>query len=140
MASVFISYDGLRDIYLLFPVTYIIARVLYYIKNFSLSFNMKISSTSHWTLAVLPLFLLSVSAWFLCWWLKAAMPDDAYIYLDFARNLAEQSRWAFNASGPTVNSATSPLFTLLVASLVKLGLPGASPLLAASNPVMRPGA
>ncbi len=64
--------------------------------------------------------------------MRAQMPDDAYIYLRIAQNVATRGEWAFNAAVP-VNAATSPLYGLLVSVLVALHLPGLStPLVLAS--------
>lgn len=47
---------------------------------------------------------------------KFTLIDDAYIQLQYARNLAENQTWGF-LPGRTANSATSPLNVLLMASV-----------------------
>ena len=44
-----------------------------------------------------------------------ALPDDAYITLNYARNLAEVGRWGMLADRPS-NTATSPLNVWLLAA------------------------
>ena len=41
--------------------------------------------------------------------------DDAWIHLTYARNLVEQSTFAYFPGDPTTSGSTSPLYTLLVA-------------------------
>lgn len=48
--------------------------------------------------------------------------DDSYIYARFAGNLINDGEFAFNL-GERVHAATSPLWTLLVAGVVALGIP-----------------
>lgn len=75
-----------------------------------------------------PILLLAlVSVWsFYC-------PDDLFIHLRFARNLAENGEWAFNPGEP-VAGATSPPWVILLAGLHLVGLTGvvAAKLLAAA--------
>lgn len=73
-------------------------------------------------------------AWLLClaccvphlikWAYYANYPgfDDAFIHLRVAENLAHGKGWGVNAFEP-INVSSSPLFTLLLAAGVRLGLP-----------------
>jgi hypothetical protein len=49
--------------------------------------------------------------------------DDAFIFARFGENLAAGHGFRFNPSGPRVEGFSSPLFTLLVAGAVGMGLP-----------------
>lgn len=49
--------------------------------------------------------------------------DDAYIFARFGENLAAGHGFRFNPSGPRVEGFSSPLFTLLVAGAVAVGVP-----------------
>jgi len=59
---------------------------------------------------------------------RAAIADDAYIYLRFAQNLGQGEGWAFNPGEP-IAGTTSPLFTALLALLHASGVPGPASLL-----------
>ncbi|KAB2969824.1 MAG: hypothetical protein F9K18_00645 [Thermoanaerobaculia bacterium] len=59
---------------------------------------------------------------------RAAIADDAFIYLRFAENLARGDGWAFNP-GETIAGTTSPLFTALLALLRIAGFQGPAALL-----------
>jgi hypothetical protein len=48
--------------------------------------------------------------------------DDSYIYARFASNLVENGEFAFNPA-EHIHAATSPLWALLVAGLIALGVP-----------------
>lgn len=50
--------------------------------------------------------------------------DDSYIHLVYARNLAQQGRLFFNSSGEHGVGSTSPIWVLLLAGGLKIGLPG----------------
>jgi hypothetical protein len=52
--------------------------------------------------------------------------DDAYIYLRYARNIAEHASFGFNVGQP-VEGFSSPLWALLLAGLWKMGLVGLAP-------------
>ena len=47
--------------------------------------------------------------------LQGFMPDDAFISYRFAFNLAKGYGWVYNIGSPPCNSATSPLYVLLLA-------------------------
>ena len=47
--------------------------------------------------------------------------DDALIHLRYAEHLAASGRWAFNTGEPSYG-ASSPLFVLVLAALVRVGL------------------
>lgn len=53
-------------------------------------------------------------------------PDDLFIHLRFARNLAQLGEWSFNPGEP-VAGATSPPWVLALAGLRLIGLGGAAP-------------
>ena len=55
-------------------------------------------------------------------WLGPNIRDDAYITLRYAENLANGQGFTFNP-GEQVLGTTTPLMTLIVAGLIKLGLP-----------------
>jgi hypothetical protein len=60
------------------------------------------------------------------------MPDDAFIYLRIAQNIAQHGQWAFNPGIP-VDAATSALYGLLLSLLVSLRFPQlTAPLIVAS--------
>jgi hypothetical protein len=59
------------------------------------------------------------------------MPDDALIYLRISKNLATGHGWAFNQGFP-VDAATSPFFTIFVALMAALRIPGMLPVIVAS--------
>lgn len=59
---------------------------------------------------------------------RAAIADDAFIYLRFAQNLARGDGWAFNP-GETIAGTTSPLFTALLALLHVVEVQGPASLL-----------
>ena len=48
-------------------------------------------------------------------------PDDTYIYLQYAKNLANGNGFSFNANSPSYG-ITGPLWVLLIAGGVKAGL------------------
>ena len=50
-------------------------------------------------------------------------PDDLFIHLRFARNLAERGEWSFNP-GETVAGATSPPWVLSLTALQLIGVGG----------------
>ncbi len=58
------------------------------------------------------------------WVYYASYPgfDDAFIHLRVADNVASGRGWGINAFEP-INVSSSPLFTMLLAAGVKLGLP-----------------
>lgn len=75
------------------------------------------------------LFCLSlVAAVLFTWANRYAIPDDAYIYLRVAENIAAGDGWGFNA-GHVHNSTTSPLHTVILAVFGLTGLNGANLLL-----------
>ena len=58
-----------------------------------------------------------ISGGVLAWVSHAALLDDAYISVDFARNLANQGCWCVTP-GMVSNTATSPLWVGLLAALM----------------------
>lgn len=54
------------------------------------------------------------------WRARHGMPDDVYIFLRYARRLADGDGWAFNPGGDGANGATSPLWVLLLAASSKV--------------------
>ena len=50
-------------------------------------------------------------------------PDDAFIYLRTAENIAAGHGWSFN-SGQTFNATTSALQTIVLAGVIRLGVGG----------------
>ncbi len=75
-----------------------------------------------WTLAALSLALFAYRAR-LSW---NDSVDDVYIYVRYARNLAEHGQLAFNLGQP-VEGFSSPLWVLLLGGLWKLGAVGLAP-------------
>lgn len=71
-------------------------------------------------LVIFGLFTLLTAAYWAGVWLLAGEPtfplDDAYIHLQFARNLAETGQMAFNAGVPS-SGCTAPLYAMLLAGL-----------------------
>lgn len=61
--------------------------------------------------------LLASGLWCVCWFIHGLhdWEDDAYIHLEFARNLAAGHGYSFN--GLLVNGDTSPLWVLLLAGV-----------------------
>lgn len=51
------------------------------------------------------------------------VPDDAFIFARYARNLADGHGWTFNPGASEANGATSPLWTALLAAVGFVGLP-----------------
>jgi hypothetical protein len=72
-------------------------------------------NTSDWAAA--RWILLIASLWSICWFVHAwhYWEDDAYIHLEFARNVAEGHGYSFN--GLLVNGDTSPMWVLLLAGM-----------------------
>jgi hypothetical protein len=68
------------------------------------------SSAARW-------ILLIAALWCICWFAHAwrYWEDDAYIHLEFARNISEGHGYSFN--GLLVNGDTSPLWVLLLAGI-----------------------
>lgn len=56
------------------------------------------------------------------WQLDGAMPDDAWITLRYARNLADGHGWTYNFGGGASGGATSPLYVMLLALLLRVGV------------------
>ncbi|MGB0124020.1 MAG: hypothetical protein WBP63_11350, partial [Silvibacterium sp.] len=61
--------------------------------------------------------LVIATLWCVCWFVHAwhYWEDDAYIHLEFARNIVEGHGYSFN--GLLVNGDTSPLWVLLLAAM-----------------------
>jgi hypothetical protein len=55
--------------------------------------------------------------------LRNASRDDAFIYLQVARNLVEGGGWSFNP-GDGSNPCTGPLYVVVLALLLAAGIPG----------------
>jgi arabinofuranosyltransferase len=51
------------------------------------------------------------------WWTRGFTPDDAYITMRYARNLADGHGWTYNLGDESGNGATSALYVLVLAAL-----------------------
>ena len=75
------------------------------------------------TSSYLPKFLLMIlvllyMAWY--WYTWGYIEDDGFIHLEYAKNIAERGEFAFQ--GVKVNGDSSPLWTILISLLIKIGL------------------
>jgi len=73
-------------------------------------------------------FLAGSSSIVLAYSMRHAVVDDAYIYLQVARNFKEGFGWSFNKNELS-NPCTGPMYVLFLASLLRLGIPGEAALL-----------
>src|SRR6185503_14966345 len=71
--------------------------------------------------AVLPLAFVLMAA--LAWPLRDYITDDTYIHLQYAHHLAAGDGFVFN-TGERVYGSTSPLWVLLIADLMAMGVDG----------------
>lgn len=56
-------------------------------------------------------------------WPPAELVDDAFIYLQVARNLVTGNGWSFNA-GEVMNPCSGPLYAIMLTLPLALGIPG----------------
>jgi len=74
-------------------------------------------STARWLILGAGLaFIIAVIPWLGYW------PDDLFIYLRFARHVAQSGQWAFNPGSP-VAGATSPPWVILLSLAAWAGIP-----------------
>ncbi len=69
--------------------------------------------------------ILAVAA---VWHLRAAVVDDAFVYLQVARQIAEHGVWAFNPP-QAMNPCTGPLYVVLILGVLMMGASGETALL-----------
>lgn len=79
---------------------------------------MPFTRTERWALVV-----ALVVATVLCWPVRGYLTDDTFIHLQYARRLAAGQGLVFNP-GERVYGCTSPLWVVLIADLVAVGLDG----------------
>lgn len=86
-----------------------------------------IEKSTHYCSMLTVILFTSISLG-LTYMMRNAIVDDAFIYLQVARNISLKGEWSFNA-GFIANACSSPLYVLLLSLLLSLGFTGKAALL-----------
>ncbi len=81
------------------------------------------SSSDSRRLLVAGTIVAAIAFGVLCWLFRDFTIDDVYIFLRYARNIAEGHGMRYNPGGPPSEGFSSPLWTLILAGLTAIGAP-----------------